>query len=98
MSDQCVSGGEDLAVRLDRQRSRAAAPPDIGRNLAVAAEGGVASAVGGVPNEREVILAATGREPGDDDLPVRLDRDGASAGEPLDGRDHPAIGAERQVE
>ena len=73
---------------------------DVGGDDAVAAaEGGIERAVGGVADERKVVVAAVIAVACDDDLPVRLDRDAPA---PIVirtnvGRDF-AAGAEGRVE
>ena len=71
------SGDDDRAVGLDRHRCGAARGAEARPHLAAAAEGRVELPARGVAGEGEVAAGISG----DDDLPVRLDRDRSGAGE-----------------
>src|SRR5690242_9639071 len=88
------TGEDDLAVGLDRQACGGVVfRTEVGVDDPVGTEVGVEAAVGVVACDREVEVDGVGqREPGDDNLAVRLHRDGVglSADPEEPGGDNPA--------
>jgi hypothetical protein len=71
------AGGDELAVRLERERTErlAAVRVEITDHLASASEAGIELAVGGVADERKTLIVGRARGAGDDELAVWLDED-----------------------
>ncbi len=91
------AGGHDLAVALDRDIGCPVDAVEVGFHLAVCVEGRVQDALRRVAREHEVVGVRLGAAAGDDDLPVRLDRDGPADLGPAEVGRHFAARAEGRV-